>query len=944
MTAPLSTISAAPRPESVVRHTINTLWASGLYFAAVTVSGLLIARMLGVHGRGQASAVTLIPLLIAYAGELGIPVATGYLLGSGISEPARVKGTARLLGIYLSVTLTVIGVCVVVIAPIQPRLRLLTMAFCLFISLNIFQRIGLAILQAELRMKLFNRVRIAGAATYLLAIVGLYLTKTGTPTTAVGAILLGNLVWAVYAMVLTWSPPSLLADRVLRRAIMSYGIRAHLGNINSVETLNLDQIVLAIFLPVSQLGLYVAAISVVTANRIIGISTGMVAFPVAANERQTLGTTVSARRSGPSVLLSTTLGLSILVAGSEVVFASQILSIGFGQGFAAGTAALRILAVASVAMNMRQVGSDWIRGKGKPEITTMAEVVSLVSLSLLAWRFWDGTIVAIAWSVLLSSVLALASLGLAYSYTLWTEKGFRARATSTRSEVPKLTRTVPIVTRLALTQRTKSTQKRSDNARTVVVVLALGLPAGIAIALTSKAGNGGTTLCAAILFSLPIVVRAVQRRLSFLDPIVVVAVAFLLMFAVRPAWHLTSGHYTYLGYSVVPGFTKAIHIAIVGFLGLLVGYSGSGWRRRNPAEPRTRVLVYPKRLLHASILMLLGAAGALLLFLKVSGLSLGSYASGRSFAQASIVNSSTAYLYFAPYVAIPIALLLLTFRPSLPSYLARAAIGGGVALVLVNALLRGNRIWLLPLIAGLLIVKARASSRRLFLYVMVFAVPLLILGASLRQSRFRESGVSLGSAVGQFARAPGNALGSTISSGDLAMFDSLSIEAANVPRPIPNHHGVVVTSIIGRSIPKLLWPGKPDAADEFLNRTFFPANAGKSQYLPTYSALGEAYLDWGLFGVFMVMLIAGILARRIYGWYLSRAADPLSRLVYAMALVLLVIYLRGSAADTAGRALFLVGPLLLIPRVTGMQYRRAATTAQRAADTGHLPTMALPRV
>src|SRR5215208_3020379 len=142
------TPSDAAAPLLLVSRAAGTLAASGVYFAAVFVGSVLIARMLGLEGRGVVAAAVLLPTIVAYAGELGVPAAAGYLIGERRVERGIVVGTAAVLGAGLSVVLVLVSLALTLIVPLPDGARGLALAFALFVPLNVLQRVFLAVLQA----------------------------------------------------------------------------------------------------------------------------------------------------------------------------------------------------------------------------------------------------------------------------------------------------------------------------------------------------------------------------------------------------------------------------------------------------------------------------------------------------------------------------------------------------------------------------------------------------------------------------------------------------------------------------------------------------------------------------------------------------------------------------------------------------------------------------
>jgi O-antigen/teichoic acid export membrane protein len=254
-------------------------------------------------------------------------------------------------------------------------------------------------------------VRISGAAVYVVILIIYAITGTASALAVVAALLIGNIVWCLGATRLAWSKPWSLRDRRIARELFRYGIRAHVGNVSVVDGLKLDQLILALFLSTSQLGLYVAAMTVILGNRLIGVSTGMVSFPIACRQdEQNDGETRTQFRR----LVGATLVLSVLVAIVEVLLGGRLLALLFGRGFEAGGTALQVLAVGSVFMNMRQVCAEWLRGTGRPGTVAVSEGLAVLSLLLLAVVVWDGSILRVAWMVSMSSLVGFAWVARAF--------------------------------------------------------------------------------------------------------------------------------------------------------------------------------------------------------------------------------------------------------------------------------------------------------------------------------------------------------------------------------------------------------------------------------------------------------------------------------------------------------------------------------------------------
>lgn len=365
-------------------------------------ANVLIGRSLGVRGQGEVVAAMLVPMIIAYVGEIGIPVATGYLINADSQCRALIVSTARSLVLGLSIALTLTHVVLTLMLPLAPETQRLSLMFSPVILLTLLYRLHLTVIASELRLRLYNVTRIAGAATYLAILVFYWVTGTSTPLRVVCALLISNAVYCILSVPFTPRKPLLSADRPVASRILGYGLRAHVGNV-PLDGLKVDQLVLALFLSTNELGLYAAAMTIVIGNRLIGVTIGTICFPLAAKRDRRNG---EAHGQQFKRLLGLALAVSVIVALAEVVFAERLLTVLFGRAFEPASGALQVLAVGSVFMNLRQVCADWLRGCGRPGLVAISEALAMICLLGLAVLLWDGTIQPVAWVVSISAAIS----------------------------------------------------------------------------------------------------------------------------------------------------------------------------------------------------------------------------------------------------------------------------------------------------------------------------------------------------------------------------------------------------------------------------------------------------------------------------------------------------------------------------------------------------------
>jgi len=151
------------------------------------------------------------------------------------------------------------------------------------------------------------------------------------------------------------------------------------------------------------LGLYSAATAFLAAPAIVASSIGLVVFPHVSATHQ------AGKRPQLQATFALHAGLVIGLAGLLVMFAQPIVTLLFGESYGAAAPALRLLALASIAISIRAFPIEVLRGIGRPGLTSIAEAVNwalfLVAVPLgAAAGGLVGTAVAVA-------VASYASLG-----------------------------------------------------------------------------------------------------------------------------------------------------------------------------------------------------------------------------------------------------------------------------------------------------------------------------------------------------------------------------------------------------------------------------------------------------------------------------------------------------------------------------------------------------
>jgi O-antigen/teichoic acid export membrane protein len=230
-----------------------------------------------------------------------------------------------------------------------------------------------AIQQGLRQFARFNAVRLSVQLGYLLGVVVIFALGLNQIFWAVAIILISNVVATLVTLLLlfrsAWAQPGL--DLALAKETFHYGLRAHIGNLTPIDSMQLDLIVVVAILGPRNAGLYAVAAAAAMVVRAQGSALGMVALPSIAGVP-----TVEEKRAVALSIFRLALVLHLVTASGIIVLAGILVPAIYGKEFSDAIPVVRVLAVGIVAASLRQILADCLRGLGRPLTGTIAEVAS----------------------------------------------------------------------------------------------------------------------------------------------------------------------------------------------------------------------------------------------------------------------------------------------------------------------------------------------------------------------------------------------------------------------------------------------------------------------------------------------------------------------------------------------------------------------------------------
>lgn len=361
--------------------TILTSFAGQL---ALLVSGILSARQLGPEGRGHLALLIIVAVVTVQVTGLGVPTAATYELGRRrTSAMALMRRLQWLVVAQLAVTAVVQAGAMALIVSDAPRA--VTRAGWLSVAVGcpmLLQLYGQGLLLGAKRYKAFNVTRLLPSMGLAVGVAAVVFLRDGDIVEIMGAWVASTSLAAGVTFVAALRPARNEARNSSPsrpRDLIRFGLRGLLGSASPVETFQMDQAVVGLFLSPVALGFYSVAVALTNLPRFLGQSVGTFTYTETAGMSQRRGLRATWRYTAVGAALC----LPVVVVIE--VLAGLLVTVLFGDAFKESVSIVRILLIGSLLLAVRRVLAEGARGLGEPMLSTKAEAASwLALLPLLA--------------------------------------------------------------------------------------------------------------------------------------------------------------------------------------------------------------------------------------------------------------------------------------------------------------------------------------------------------------------------------------------------------------------------------------------------------------------------------------------------------------------------------------------------------------------------------
>ena len=342
------------------------------------LTGVIGARLLGAEGLGAAGIAVALATVAAVVGNGGINISTIYLLGQRPADGRYILGA--LIPIAVAGALLAAALLLVAGAVIGPalglggRTDLFVAGALLAASIVVFEFVGAVVLGLGQTKSYVTSELVRGVGTLVITaavLAALLRSDVGFVVASTSAIV----VAAALNARRTIQALGVVAPRVnppLAREALGIGLRGNLGNILQLMNLRLDQLIVPAFLSLSSAGIYLIAVRVSEALAQVGSAASALIFPEVARQADARDTSLTERAVRATTVLIAVAGLALGLV------AEPFLAIAFGQPFADGSLALRILLIAMLPLSIGRILAGDLKGRGRPGTVSVAMGIAAV--------------------------------------------------------------------------------------------------------------------------------------------------------------------------------------------------------------------------------------------------------------------------------------------------------------------------------------------------------------------------------------------------------------------------------------------------------------------------------------------------------------------------------------------------------------------------------------
>ncbi len=398
--------AGVPRVRKGSRAVAHSILSKIVILGLQASTGILTARMLLPHGRGELAAMGLWPLLVASLTTLGIPSSLIYHLRKLPEQRERLIANGFLMATLLGSLAAIVASFGLPFWLHQYPLSMVHAAqwFLLTVPICSMTLVGRAVLEAADEFSASNAIQMLTPFATLLGLLAFLAAHKLNPYTAAIAYILASIPTFILMLGRVrrlgfggwqFSPSSM-------KLLLGYGIRSYGIDVLGTLALQVDQVLVVSMLSPSAMGTYVVVLSLSRMLNLFQNSVVMVLFPKATGRSQEDIVALTGRSARISSLITAACGLFVCVAGPV------LLRILYGKEYATAAGVLRILVLEVILSGATFVLAQAFLAVGRPGVVTILQAIGLsLSIPMMLWLIPRYGIYGAAISLLTSTVARL---------------------------------------------------------------------------------------------------------------------------------------------------------------------------------------------------------------------------------------------------------------------------------------------------------------------------------------------------------------------------------------------------------------------------------------------------------------------------------------------------------------------------------------------------------
>jgi O-antigen/teichoic acid export membrane protein len=359
---------------------LNLIRQGWTIFIGLGVS-ILLARALGKDSRGILTLALLLPEVLFILINLGIAPATVYFVGRGTHTPEQATHNNIILSGVISVFGLLFGiiVCFTLAKFLFPGVPQNILLISLpILPLTMVMAFLNAIFQGLQDFRTFNFVTMISQLILLILVFLIVWVFAGGIPGAICSYIVSILVGVIILLAKLKnkiSSPLFKINKSDLIELMTYGIKAHIGNITTYLNYRVDNIILNAKAGSGSVGLYSVSVSIAERFWIPANAAGAVILPRIASlgddeERKSQITPLTAR-----LVFWFSIGMA-LVAWPISYWAIPFL---YSQEYQGSIEPFLLILPGVAMLNIAKILANDISGRGRPEINTIISVIALIT-------------------------------------------------------------------------------------------------------------------------------------------------------------------------------------------------------------------------------------------------------------------------------------------------------------------------------------------------------------------------------------------------------------------------------------------------------------------------------------------------------------------------------------------------------------------------------------